>query len=484
MQQVYYKYRADSTYTEDIITSSQVFLSTAAGLNDPFECSLQEIGKEWIAKQVEEMQMAGLAGFVMSANRSIKNGADFFGCSPVETERMLEELKVAETLTAKVAYRAEFMKKQTGHYPTDSRKVFSQIDAQLLDVGIFSMTGNPAHPLMWAHYAGDHTGVCLGFEKIKGSRLDNKEHFLPVIYSDKLPEMDGEGFRIQMSFSIDENMAMYPSSHKIAFGDETFQKAITTKPTAWRYEDEWRYVEPYPGLFDWPAPLTEITFGLRCKEERRNHYVKLCETYITHPIHFFQIVKKRGANELERVPCDVAMSVPKHNQVKKEFPSMDRQEIPLEEFAVKLQRLLRQEKYGDVLFLVEENLKDSPEDTVLLHYKGVALGYSQQPEEALACFEKITEKLPEVAQSWYQKACALIDLRREEEAKQSLFRAYELDPNDASIAFNLAIQILKTEEDSEQKALPFLKVADKLGHRRAFPIIRDIEDELKNANET
>jgi hypothetical protein len=55
MGKIFYKYRSDSEYTEQIFTSGKVFLSTAEGLNDPFECSMQEIGKSWIEEKVREM---------------------------------------------------------------------------------------------------------------------------------------------------------------------------------------------------------------------------------------------------------------------------------------------------------------------------------------------------------------------------------------------------------------------------------------------
>ena len=75
----YYKYRADSEYTEQIFTSGKVYLSTAAGLNDPFECSLQEIGKDWIEEKVKEMQQAGLLGFLLEARKAQNHGTGFWG---------------------------------------------------------------------------------------------------------------------------------------------------------------------------------------------------------------------------------------------------------------------------------------------------------------------------------------------------------------------------------------------------------------------
>ncbi len=43
-----YKYRADNKYTEKVFTEQKIWLSNAKDLNDPFECKITEIAKEWV----------------------------------------------------------------------------------------------------------------------------------------------------------------------------------------------------------------------------------------------------------------------------------------------------------------------------------------------------------------------------------------------------------------------------------------------------
>ena len=476
MNMIFYKYRTDSKYTEQILMSRKIYLSTAEGLNDPFECSLQEIGFEWIREQIKESQQAGVAGFIVAALKSIKDNTLFFGLSKEETVHILENIKNMKDIAESYAYRAEIIKRQTGHSPSNIEKLFSQFDAQLLSVGIFSMSTNPEHALMWAHYSGQHSGICLGFKKTPESRLSNPQHFLPVIYSDKLPEMAKKGFNIEMSYSADERGIFYVSSCKVAFSDETFQKAITTKPTCWSYEEEWRYVEPYSGLFDFPGTLAEITFGLKCKEDRKNHYIKLTEEHIPYPVLFYQIQKKRGSNELERVPMEKTVSIPKvTSSFMKNANDHETEKMTLENFAKKMERLTREEKYGEVLFQVDENLKKNPNNPALLNMKGVAHGYAQEHEEALECFTKLTEEYPEDANNWYQIACALTELKRYEEAIEALKKSYKFNPNDSSTAFNLG-QLLSFQGNINE-ALMYYKRADSLGHRRAYSFISEIESE-------
>ncbi|MDF2455206.1 MAG: hypothetical protein K0R51_1199 [Cytophagaceae bacterium] len=476
---IFYKYRTDSKNTENILTAGKVYLSTASGLNDPFECSLQEIGNEWIEEKVKELEQAGLLGFIMAAKKTIDNKESFFGLPFMETKQMLTKIKSFGNTDEACAYREKVMTKLTGHPPANSRKMFSEIDSQLLSVGIFSLSTNPIHPLMWAHYAGEHSGICLGFKKTEDSKFSNSEHFLPVIYSDKLPEMSDNGFNVSMAFSMDEKGSLYASSYKIAFSDKTFQKAITTKHTCWVYEEEWRYVEPYSGLFDWPGPITEIIFGLKCSEERQNHYIKITEENISYPVHLYKIRKKRGTNELEIVALETPISNPKISPTIIKEVNFNTQKLTEKEFSNKMERLIREEKYGDVLYQIDENLKTNPDSTLLLDLKGTAHGYAQEHKKALECFTKLTIKCPDIAVTWYQKACALTALKRHKEAVIALKQAYKLDPNDPSTAFNLGVELINAEADIKE-ALDYLERADYLGHRRAYSILSDIKKEYNN----
>jgi hypothetical protein len=231
MGKIFYKYRSDSEYTEQIFTSGKIFLSTAEGLNDPFECSLQEIGKSWIEEKVREMKQAGVAGFLIEAKRLLDHGKDFFGLSGSQIYELLDRFRGHRSIEESYDVYAQFIFEHTGHPPSDCDHVFSGIDAQLNSVGIFSMATDFDHPLMWAHYAGEHTGVCLGFEGMPGSRMDHHDCFLPVIYSDSLPEIGKDGFNVVMSMSMDGRGKLYTSSFKVAFTDKrVFGKSSLCEP--------------------------------------------------------------------------------------------------------------------------------------------------------------------------------------------------------------------------------------------------------------
>lgn len=47
MTQILYKYRGNSEFTDKILLEQKIWLSKAKGLNDPFECKIQEIAKDF-----------------------------------------------------------------------------------------------------------------------------------------------------------------------------------------------------------------------------------------------------------------------------------------------------------------------------------------------------------------------------------------------------------------------------------------------------
>jgi Flp pilus assembly protein TadD len=86
---------------------------------------------------------------------------------------------------------------------------------------------------------------------------------------------------------------------------------------------------------------------------------------------------------------------------------------------------------------------------------------------------------PESSQGWYQVSCALTELGRHDEAVDALRRAFELNPNDASTALNLGIELLRIQKPTEE-ALIYLRRAEQLGHRRASQIIDSIAELEQN----
>lgn len=118
--------------------------------------------------------------------------------------------------------------------------------------GFISFSDNWESPLMWAHYANNHTGVCLGIDVQFGDPKEIK--YLPAR---SITDIDFTEF-------------------ETAADEALFQKIATTKFEQWAYEKEWRLFRkldfdakgPRPDFFyEQFSPdfeLREVILGARC----------------------------------------------------------------------------------------------------------------------------------------------------------------------------------------------------------------------------
>ncbi len=154
---------------------------------------------------------------------------------------------------------------------------------------------------MLTHYADSHKGLAFTFENTPGSKLAAKDHTLPVDYSDAKPVLTDE-FINKITLSVAPG-GRTTSTQQMSFDDPRFQAAIATKPTAWAYEKEWRYVEETHDLFPWPGPLREVTFGMKMPADRRSHYRALVAKSVPHPVAFSEIRASANNDALLKLPC-------------------------------------------------------------------------------------------------------------------------------------------------------------------------------------
>jgi hypothetical protein len=190
-----------------------------------------------------------------------------------------------------------------GSYPSNPDDLFSNFDQQLNEVGIFSLSETAENQLMWSHYGEESRGIAIGFETSEKSKLTDKDHCLQVNYSDVLPTFKGNGFINQTSFYMDEFGRPY-TKQKISLADKTFKLAVSTKPTVWNYEREWRYIEENSGSYPLPSKISEIVFGLRCSEENRDKYKTLIKDNFQYPISLFEIKNTPNTNKIEKVALE------------------------------------------------------------------------------------------------------------------------------------------------------------------------------------
>lgn len=298
---ILYKYRSDSPFTRDLVEKKQVWLSTARALNDPFECTIQDLAPEWVREKTTIMKKAQMAGFVDQAAWALDRREPFFGATRNEVKRALQRIR---RLSGSFRHRyAEFRRiyeSATGAPPSDPDAVFEQLESQLQSIGIFSMSEVADNSLMWSHYGDEHRGLAIGFEAAPGSKLADETRCLRVQYRDEVPAYQ-DGYRPQLVMGLGEDGRLR-AMQRMSFDDEIFRAAITTKATAWSHERERRYIEESAGAYPWPGPIAEVVFGMRCAPDVRQRYRDLIERAVPNDVKFFEMVKLHNTNAMERVP--------------------------------------------------------------------------------------------------------------------------------------------------------------------------------------
>lgn len=124
-------------------------------------------------------------------------------------------------------------------------KQFNQIKSFIEGIGVMSMSEIPDSLLLWAHYAANHTGVCLEYEV-----TDNCGGYLmPVTYSTQYPVLSIYDFGVNVTKSVDS--------------------ILTTKSMEWAYEKEWRYTKFGSANQEAKPPfnLKSIIFGAKLSTE-------------------------------------------------------------------------------------------------------------------------------------------------------------------------------------------------------------------------
>lgn len=283
---ILYKYRTDSDRTEQIITKSQLWFATPDSLNDPLECSIQEIAKASIEEFCRIEKQEQLEGFIFTYAFSPDDQL-MWGLPKNRIQKVLDQIRKAKKFRDKYKVYSEFMKSRTGNYPSSPRAKYAKVDELLSKVGILSLSQKCQEELMWSHYADGGRGIAIGYDVPEGTSLTSTSACLPVNYSDELVVMK-DRLKTVLNFTYDE-MGRQKFYQTPAFDDPFLLSVVTTKNTCWKYEQEWRCVEKTAGLKAVDKPIAEIIFGPKCPQETRAKYIALVREYCTDPVGLYEI---------------------------------------------------------------------------------------------------------------------------------------------------------------------------------------------------
>ncbi|MCP9765671.1 DUF2971 domain-containing protein [Lacihabitans soyangensis] len=218
-----YKYYPINEFTFKVLTEQAIYFSKPSGFSDPFDCKLNiNFGKSTI--QINENLNHYFPQLVPLLDKT-----DIFNGSFKTTKEINQFLNTL---------------------------VLSILDMQM---GVTCFSEVRDSPLMWAHYAHSHSGICLEFDMKTPSFF--RDNLIPVMYFDKYPV-----------YSMEE----YKSN---GLGN-LLTRMMASKSEDWDYEFEWRCTTEKGGAktysFD-KALVTGIIFGINCPEDQKTKILEILQ---------------------------------------------------------------------------------------------------------------------------------------------------------------------------------------------------------------
>jgi hypothetical protein len=133
----------------------------------------------------------------------------------------------------------------------DYLEVYESITKKTSDIGISSFSDTRENELMWAHYAGNYTGICIEYYPLRlMSELSREHKIVRVGYGDAPPRI-----------SIKEK----------AIAE---RKMLSHKKFSWSYEREWRVLGPRGKAFISNDCVHRVYLGIRMTPFRRKKLMR------------------------------------------------------------------------------------------------------------------------------------------------------------------------------------------------------------------
>lgn len=108
-------------------------------------------------------------------------------------------------------------------------------DMEFSNIGVVSFSETSRNLLMWAHYADEHHGMCIGFERDVLSKLDISNEYFERYHTLQPVKVNYDNLRIDIKELISDPDFIY---------EKAITKTLTTKSDEWIYEKEHRCIVP------------------------------------------------------------------------------------------------------------------------------------------------------------------------------------------------------------------------------------------------
>jgi hypothetical protein len=212
----------------DGFSNGEIWYPKASNLNDPFECYPDfELKEEDIDEIVESLTPEEFI-FIKKKNQ-------------IESkQKLIKALKQPSKIGIPSSAGLPLAATEFAHRALFFATISALSSHYLSFTGVLSLTENPLDLIMWAHYGGNSTGICLEFERTADNTLGS-DSTISVKYRGK--------------------------RESIKFHERHSRKAeiISTKYNAWAYEKEWRHIQDQGDkLYPFPGKVIRVVFGLNC----------------------------------------------------------------------------------------------------------------------------------------------------------------------------------------------------------------------------
>jgi hypothetical protein len=233
-----YKYRPFSVNSLRMITEAEVFYARPSSFNDPMDCDPTievDIGRASLEKLLFKL-------FLQTRDR--------------------------DTASRDVGY-LRYLSSEHGNYLTDpdvedylkrllASDIKRELDSELGNAGVLSLSATWQSALMWSHYADEHRGICIEYDTTD----QEHPHLGPVNYTAPRAIKTSDLWRWKMRDDA-------------ASADKVRQIYFYSKSSEWKYEREWRDVATTSRAVSVPFRMTAIHFGMRCDSAVVTSIVKL-----------------------------------------------------------------------------------------------------------------------------------------------------------------------------------------------------------------
>jgi hypothetical protein len=219
-----YKYRTDSPYARENLTSSTIWLASPESYNDPYDCFLRFSAPSMTAAFEKSLIDPFVTGYNLDITVDKVNEAKQSG-TPLQT--LSQNISGAGKGGTNAQQMAEFFAKAAPQY-VESTVDFLQLLRTVAKLCSFSAVSDSI--LMWSHYGSNHQGFCIEYDL---NKFDPGDAFLrnlyPVVYS---PEL----------FDLTPWAEKLVTGRRQDFTTVFPLLGVLQKFEGWQYEQEWRYV--------------------------------------------------------------------------------------------------------------------------------------------------------------------------------------------------------------------------------------------------